>query len=50
MFSSKVDVMSQKLECLNVNSVSSSTPSPSCDICGLVEHLTVYYQVDGPFA
>ena len=49
MLSSKVNAMSQKLERLNVNSVSSSTPSPSCDICGLVEHLIVYCHVGSPF-
>ena len=49
MLSYKVVAMSQKLERLNVNSVSSSTPSPSCDICGLVEHLIVYCHVGSPF-
>jgi len=34
MLSFKVHAMSQKLERLNVNSVSSSTPSSSCD-CAL---------------
>ena len=42
--------MSQKLEFLNVNSVSSGTPSSSCDICGLVDHLTMHCQVNSPFA
>ena len=41
--SSKVDAMSQKLECLNVNDV--SAPSPSCDTCGSASHLTVHCQV-----
>ena len=50
MLSSKVGAMSQNLEYLNVNTVSSSTPSPSCDICGLVDHLTVHSQVGSPFA
>jgi len=50
MLSSIVDAMSPKLDCLNVNSVSSSTPSPSCDICGSIDHLTVHYQVGSPFA
>jgi len=48
-FSSKVDAMSKKLERLNVNLVGSSTPSPSCDICELVDYLTVYCQVGSPF-
>ena len=45
VLSSKVDVMSQNLVCLNINSASSSTPSLSCDICGSVDHLTMHYQV-----
>jgi len=48
ILSSKVDAMSQKLEGPNVNSV--STPSPSCDICGSVDHLTVHCQVGSSFA
>ena len=48
VLSSKVDAMSQKLEGSNVNSV--STPSPSCDICGSVDHLTVHCQVGSSFA
>jgi len=50
MLSSKVNVMSQKLESFNVNSVSSSTPSLSCDMCGSINHLTVHCQVSSPFA
>ena len=50
MLSSKVDAMSQKLECLNVNSVCLNTSSPSCDICVSVDHLTVHCQVGSPFA
>ena len=42
MLSCEVDAMSQKLERLNVNSVSSSTPSLSCDIYGSVDHLIVH--------
>jgi len=49
MLSSKVGAMSQKLELLNVNSVSSTNPFPSCDVCGSVDHLTVYCQVGSPF-
>jgi len=45
MLSSKVDAMYQKLKRLNVNSISSSTPSPSCDIRRSVYHWTVYGQV-----
>ena len=50
MLSAKVDVMSQNLERMNVNSISSSTPSSSCEICGSVDHLTVNCQVGSPFA
>jgi len=50
MLSAKVDAVSQKLEGLNVNSVGSSTPSPSCDLCGSVDHLNVHCQVGNPFA
>jgi len=34
--------MSQKLQYLNVNPMSSSNPSPWCDICGSVDHLIVH--------
>ena len=37
----KVDAMSQRLEHLNVNSISSKASSPSNEICGFVDHLTV---------
>ena len=50
MLSSKANAISQKLERLNVNSVSSSTPSLSYDICGSVDCLTVHCQVGSPFA
>ena len=43
MLSYKVDDMSKKLERLDVNYASSITPSPSCDICGLVDHLTLHF-------
>jgi len=49
MLSSKVDAMSKKLECLNVNSINSSIPSPSCNICGSFDHFTVHGQVGSPF-
>jgi len=50
MLSAKVDVMSQKLERLNINSIGPSTPSPSCEICGSVNHLTMNCQVGSAFA
>jgi len=46
----KLDTLSQKLKRLNANSVSLSTPTSSCDICGSVDHLIVHYQVGSPFA
>ena len=49
MMSAKVDAMSQKLESLNVNSISSSTPFSSCEICGFVDHFTVNCQAESPF-
>jgi len=50
MLSAKVDARAQRLEQLNVNSISSSTPSPSCEIGGFIDHLTVNCQVRNPFA
>jgi len=40
----------KRLERLNVNSISSSTHSPLCEICGSVDHLTVNCQMGSPFA
>jgi len=37
LLNAKVDAMSQTLERLNVNSVSSNCPSPSCEICGSID-------------
>ena len=50
VLSAKVDAMSQKAECLNVNSISSSTLSPSCETWGSIDHFIVNCQVRGPFA
>jgi len=50
LLNAKVDVMSLRLECLKVNYVSSNASSPSCEICGFVDHLTVNFQVESPFA
>ena len=49
MLSSKVNAMSQKLERLNVNSLSSSIPFLSCDIFGPVDHLAMHHKVGSPF-
>jgi len=40
LLSAKVDTMTQRLDCMNVNVVNSSTPPP-CEICGSVDHLTL---------
>ena len=50
MLSAKADAMSKRLEQLNVNSISSSTPFPSCEIIGSASYLTVNCQVRSPFA
>jgi len=39
LLSAKVDAMTQKLGCINVNAVNSSTPTP-CEICSSIEHVT----------
>jgi len=49
MLSAKVDAMYRKLDWLNVNSTSSSTPSSTCEIYASVDHLTVNRQVGSPF-
>ena len=38
MLSAKVYAMAQRLEWLNINFISSSTHSPSCEICVSVDH------------
>jgi len=40
--------MTKRLDQLNVNAVNSSAPSP-CEICGLIEHISLNYQVGNPF-
>ena len=50
LLSAKVDAMTQRLGHLNVNVVGSNAPSPSCEICGSVDHLTTNCQVRRPFA
>jgi len=44
LLSAKVDVMTKRLDQLNVNSVNSSAPSP-CEICSSIEHISLHYQV-----
>jgi len=40
LLSAKVDALTQRLDCMNVNAINSSVP-PSCEICGSIEHLTL---------
>jgi len=50
LLTAKMDAMTQKLDKLNVNAVNSCTPSPLCDRCGSLEHVSENYQVGNPFA
>ena len=50
LVSAKVDVMTQRLDRLNANVASSTGPTPSCEICGSIDPLTVTCQVRSPFA
>jgi len=45
-----MDAMTQKLDKLNVNAVNSCAPSPCCDRCGSLDHITENCQVENPFA
>ena len=49
LLSTKVDVMNQRLDRMNVNAVNSSAPS-TYEICGSIEHVTLNYQVGSPFS
>jgi len=49
MLSTKVGATFQRLEWLNVNSISSSMPSLTCEICGSADHLAMNCQVESPF-
>jgi len=42
--------MTQKLDKLNVHAVNSCAPSPFCDRCGSLEHMSENYQAGNPFA
>jgi len=48
LLSAKVDAMTQRLDCMNVNVVNSSAPPP-CEICYSIEHVTLNCQVGSPF-
>jgi len=47
MLFAKVDAMTQRLDCINVNIVNSNAPLP-CKICGSIKHLTLNCQVGSP--
>ena len=40
LLTAKVDAMTQKLDKLNVNAVNSCAPSPLCDRCGSLDHVS----------
>jgi len=42
--------MTQKLDKLNVHVVNSCAPSPLCDRCGSLDHVSEIRQVGNPFA
>lgn len=51
LFSAKVNVMSNRLEKLNVNLIAASSSSnPTCEICGVIDHIGLDCKVDSPFA
>ena len=50
LLTAKMDAMTQKLDKLNVYAVNSCAPSPLCDRCGLLEHVSENCQVGNPFA
>jgi len=41
LFSAKVDVMTKRLDQMNINAVNSSVPSP-CEICGSIKHISLH--------
>ena len=48
LLTTNIDVMTQRLDRLNVNAVHSCTPSPTYDRCGSYDHVTVNCQVGNP--
>jgi len=40
LLTAKMDAMTQKLDKLNVHAVNSCAPSPLCDKCGSLEHVS----------
>ena len=50
LLTAKMDAMIQKLNKLNVNALNSCAPSPCCDRCGSLDHVTENCQVGNPFS
>jgi len=50
LLTAKMDATTRKLDKLHVNAVNSCAPSPSCDRCGSLDHVTENCQVGNPFA
>jgi len=50
LLTAKMDAMTQKLDKLNVYVVNSCAPSPLCDRCRSLEHVSENCQVGNPFA
>ena len=50
LLTAKMDVMTQKLDKLNVHVVNSCAPSHLCDKCGSLDHVPENCQVGNPFA
>jgi len=50
LLTAKMDAMTQKLDILNVSTVNSCAPFPTCDRCGSYDHVTKNCQVENPFA
>jgi len=50
LLTAKMDAMTQKLDKLNVHAVNSCSPSPLCDKCGSLDHVSENCQVGNPFS
>jgi len=46
----EMDVMTQRLDHLNVNVMNACVSSPPCDSCGSFDHITWNNQVGNPIA
>ena len=49
LHTAKMDSMSQRLDCLNVNAMSACALSRTCERCGSLDHLTMHCQVGNSF-